>query len=226
MVLGGNAALRRGFPKAVLFFGPDGVGKTTQARLLIRYLRFRKSRPWWVWIRGRHSLAFLLACFFTKLGYYKIVKTSRGTKHKVFDPQLLPKLHLLWGIIEFVSVLPWILLRVYLPIFLGYTIVAERYVVDTVVYLSYWLGYDFLQGFLAKILLNFIPKDSVLIHFDAETQLLLKRIQNDTVTKDFVVFQRRVCYILAKMLNAVTIDTSKSDVKQTFQQILEVLNVN
>lgn len=177
------------------------------------------------WIRGTHTLAFVLANIFVKLGYYQIAEPSPGTKMKLFDPRLLPKLKTLWGLIEFISVLPWILLKVYLPMFLGYIIVAERYTVDTVVYLAYWLGPDFLQGFLTKVLLGFIPQSSVLIHLNAETQVLLTRIRDDIITRDFLVFQQQVYPMLSKKLGAVAIDTSKLGVKETFRSILELLSV-
>jgi len=213
-------------PRVVVFFGADGVGKSTQAQLLIRYLRSQKCRPLRVWIRGRHSIAFVLSNFFVRLGYYRTVTVPSGVVYRIFDPHLLPKLSHVWGFIEFVSLLPWIILKVYLPKTLGYTVVAERYVVDTVVYLSYWLGYDFLQSFLARILLNFIPEGSVLIHLDAETQLLvgrLKRIRYDIATQDYIVFQRRVYRMLNKMLKATTIDTSKCNEREVFQRIVKVL---
>lgn len=176
-------------------------------------------------MRGRHSLAFILSSLFTRLGYYQSVKLSTGATHKVFNPQLLPKLKRVWCFIEFISVLPWIFLKVYLPRFLGYTVVAERYVVDTVVYLAYWLGHGLLQGFLAKVLLSFIPRDSVLIHLDSEAQILSERIQNDIVTEDFLAYQQKVYPLLAKKLGAVTINTSNFSIIETFQHILEVINV-
>lgn len=215
------------FPSLIMFFGPDAVGKSTQVQLLTRYLRSQKCPTLRVWIRGRHSIAFLLANFFVRLGYYRTVTVPSGVVYRVFDPHFLPKLQHIWGLIEFVSLLPWIILKVYLPKILGYTIVAERYVVDTVVYLSYWLGYDFLQSFLTKVLLSFIPQDSVLIHLNAETEVLLERLERiryDVATQDYIVFQRRVYCILSKMLKATTIDTSRCSEKETFQRIVKVLN--
>lgn len=214
------------YPRVIVFFGPDGTGKSTQAQLLIGYLKSHGRRTRIAWLRGRHSLAFVIAKFFTKLGYYRIVKVPSGVVYRVFDPGLLPKLQRFWGVIEFLSVLPWIILRIYLPRVLGYTVVAERYVVDTVVYISYWLGYDFLRSFLAKVLLNFIPKGSILIHLDAETQDLLerlKRIRYDIATQDYIVFQQRVYRVISKTMKATTIDTSRYSIEETFQRIVNLL---
>ena len=170
-------------------------------------------------------MAFILNNFLMRLGYYRTERVASGLIYKIFDPSLLPKLRPIWGFIEFISVLPWIILRVYLPRIFRYTVVAERYVVDTVVYLGYWLGPDFFRSYLAKILLNFIPQGSLLIHLDAETQVLIKRLYYDTATIDFIVFQKKIYRVLAKMLGAVTIDTSRFGIKEVFQQIIKVLNI-
>ena len=214
------------FPSSIIFFGPDAVGKSTQVRLLTRYLESHKCRTFRVWIRGNHSLAFLLAKFFVSLGYYRTVTVPSGVTYKLFNPSLLPKLRHALGFIEFLSILPLIILKFWLPKILGYTIIAERYVVDTVVYLSYVLGYDILQSKLAKVLLCFIPKDSVLIHFDAETEVLLKRLKRiryDVATQDYIMFQQRSYDTLSKALNAKTIDTSVYDKNETFDRIVELL---
>lgn len=211
--------------EVIIFFGADGAGKTTQARLLMKYLRSHKSRPRLAWLRARHSLAFLLACFFVRFGHYQIEKAPSGVKFKTVSSRLLVRLQPLWGAIEFASVLPWIFLRVYFPKFLGYTVVAERYVIDTVVHLSYWLGNDFLQNFLSRVLLGFIPQGSMLVHLDAETQVLLERSARakDNIASSFIIYQRRIYQTIAENLGAITVNTSKLDTEATFNSILKIL---
>lgn len=216
------------FPSVIIFFGPDSTGKSTQAKLLIKYLKSKQCRVAWTWIRGSHSIAFVLSKFLARQGYYRTVKVPSGVVYRVFDPHLLPGLKPLWGLIEFVSVLPWIILRVYLRRILGYTVVAERYVVDTVVYLAYWLDSDFLKSLLAKVLLGFIPRGSVLIHLDAESRVLierLKKVRYDIATSDYITFQQRAYHVLSQSLNAVTIDTSKFNVEETFQLVINALSL-
>jgi len=220
---------RQYVPKVVVFFGADGVGKSTQVQLLIKHLKSQKRRPLRVWIRGRHSIAFILSNFLMMLGYYRTVTVPSGVVYRIFDPWLLPKLQRVWGFIEFVSILPWVILKVYLPKIFGYTIVAERYIIDTVVYLGYWLGYDFLHSFLARVMLSFIPKKSALIHLDAETQILIKRlmrIRYDIATEDYIAFQLKVYRMLSRMLKATTINTSKYNEEEVFQRVVKVLYLN
>jgi len=126
--------------------------------------------------------------------------------------------------IEFASVLPLIIFKAYLPRILGYTIVADRYVLDTLVYLHYWLGDKVLRSYVAKVLPSLIPPNSVIIHLDAELQVLLKRLKYETATPDFVKFQRRAYRILADEFGATTIDTSKFDIDETFRNIIKTIN--
>ena len=215
---------RRRFPPVIAFFGPDGSGKSTQARLLLKHLRLHGYRARYAWIRGRHSFAFALAFLLTKLGYHRNIGYPSGTVKKVFDPQRLPGIRRLWAFIELVSVLPWILLRVQLPIMLGYTIVADHYVVDTVVYLAYWLGEAVFQSFSAKVLLSLIPRGSRLLFLNADTNTLSERITNDMESKDYLKFQQRFCLKLAKTLHASNIDTSELTIEEAFKVTLKVLD--
>jgi len=214
--------------RSIIFFGPDSAGKSTQVRLLIRYLTSGKNRVARVWLRGRHSVAFVLSKFFVDLGYYRTLKVPSGVTYRVFDPSLLPGLKRVWGLVEFASVLPWIILKVYFRRALGYTIVAERYVVDTVAYLDYWLDSDFLKSVTARALLGFIPRGSTLIHLTAETQVLierLKKVRYDTATLDFIVYQQKAYHVLSKALKTTTIDTSNTNIEATFQLVKEALGI-
>jgi thymidylate kinase len=207
----------------IFFFGPDGSGKSTQANLLFKYLK-SKNPVVRVWIRGRHSLAFLFIKFLMKLGYYKRVKVPSGVVYEIFDPNLLPKMRRLLIVIELISVLPLIFIRVYLPRMFGYIVVAERYTVDTIVYLGYWYNQQFLNKIWTKILLSLIPQDSVIIHFNAKTETLVKRLHYDTATLDFLFFQQKAYQKLAKLLDVTTINTSKSNIKETFKQVINIVN--
>ena len=196
-------------PITFVFFGPDGSGKTTQAEMLVKHLRLRGFPVKHVWIRARHSVAFLLSKLLVKLGFYKIVKDQRGFSYKIVDPSFLRRMKTTWIFIEFCSVLPFIITRVYLPRALGFTIVAERYTVDTVVHLGYYLDHDYVKSYSSKILLSLIPKKSALFWFDAETNVLFNRLSYDEATPDFLEFQRKAYRRLAAILGARLVDTGK-----------------
>jgi thymidylate kinase len=210
--------------KDIVFFGPDGAGKTTLAQLLVDYFHSNGYRSRITWMRARHSLAWLLAKFFKRYGYYRKVISPNGKKdYYIFDPTLLPKMKTLWYFFEFISILPWIITKVYLPKALGYIVVSERYVVDTVVYLGYWVGHDTMNSFLAKVLLNFISPKSVIVHMDAQTSVLLQRRPEDFINRDYITFQRNAYTEFAKSLHAIHIDTTVHTVDENFRYITKYL---
>ena len=209
-----------GYPKLIIFFGADGSGKTTQARLLASHFGQMGFRVRLVWIRAHHSLASILSKILASFGYYRII-ISKEKSYKLFDVEFLPGLKGIWGFVEFISVLPWILIRVKLPLLLGYVVIADRYVVDTIVSVAHFLGdYEFLYGYAAKILLTMLSKHAFLIHLDAETEVLIERRKDEEIDVDFIQFQRKAYLSFASFLGALSIDTSTKGAMDTFKAIL------
>jgi len=206
-------------PQLIVFFGPDGSGKTTQARLLASHLQQQGFKVRLVWIRAHHSLASILSKILVSFGYYRII-FSQEKRYKLFDVKLLPRLKRFWGFIEFISVLPWILIKVKLPLLLGYVVIADRYVVDTTVSVAYFLGgYGFLSEYAAKILLSMVS-DAFLIHLDAETEVIIERRKDEKLDLDFIQFQRRFYPSFATLLGVLSVNTSNKSVMDTFKIIL------
>ncbi|MFQ5888111.1 MAG: hypothetical protein ACE5HY_05390, partial [Candidatus Hydrothermarchaeales archaeon] len=126
----------------MIFFGADGTGKSTQAEILLKEFKGRGVKSRKAWIRARHSLAYIISQILLKLGYKSILVAGESSNDKILDPRLLPA-KWLWSLIEFISVIPWMITRVYIPSLLGYHIVAERYVIDTIVYNQFFIGDSF-----------------------------------------------------------------------------------
>jgi thymidylate kinase len=208
--------------RLVYFFGPDGTGKTTQAELIFSYLR----RNGVLTMRGRvkqhHTLSYLLL---------KLLRPNNKDYLKTnffgFDTQLNSRIRRPWEILEIISVIPAIAYRVALPSLLGYTVVCDRYVIDTVVVLSRFLDdQGFMFGNTARLLMKLIPKQALLIHLDADTETILARKKDEPLTQQ-LVNQYRASYkniIHAFRLRVVTIDTtniSVLNVQETVQNLLE-----
>jgi hypothetical protein len=97
----------------------------------------------------------------------------------------------MWSLLELVSVMPVILYRIYIPMLLGYTVVAERYIVDTIVTIAYYTGdLGLIKSQIAWFLLHFIPKDAVLIYLDSDYSVIVKRRGRVTDAYDFIEFQK------------------------------------
>lgn len=214
-------------PRLIAFFGPDGTGKSTHVELLVNFFRLHKVKVRRVWIRSPHTLAYFLSRFLVKSGHYRIVLNPFGKKMKIPAVFTGRWFRLFWSLIELASVIPLILFLVYVPLLLGYMVVAERYVVDTVVTIAYFFNdFNFLQSRTAKILLRFVPKNTVFIHLDSDYLTIVKRRSHIVEPYDFIEFQRVAYGMIGTSVGAKFIDTSDTSIKQTSSRIMKWLGIN
>jgi thymidylate kinase len=204
--------------RTVYFFGSDGTGKTTQAQLLTEELHRNCIKTRRAWIRGRHSFAFAISMILLWLGYKEFIPFEGAPGGKILDPRRLPAKKL-WCLLEFVSVVPLILVRIYIPRLLGYYVVAERYVVDSIVYNEYFLGRSF--DVYAKILLHMIPNQSLAVHLDASREDVLARRENGILSESFIDYQLREYRYFARALSALSINSSITSIDLVHKLILE-----
>jgi len=211
-------------PRLIAFFGPDGSGKSTHVELLVNHFQSHENKVRKAWIRAPHTLAYLLSRFFVKIGFCRVVLNPFGKKTKLPAVHLNRWIRLFWSVVELVSVIPIILFRVYIPLFLGYTVIAERYVVDTIVTVAYYTNdLGFLKSRTARVLLSFVPKKTVFIHLDSDNSTITKRRGRIVDSHDFIEFQRRGYKIMGNSVEALFVDTSNLSVEQTQKQILRWL---
>jgi len=208
----------------IAFFGPDGSGKSTHASLLIYHLRSHKVQTRKVWIRSPHTFAYLLSCLLVKVGFYRVVLNSFGYDKKIPAVHINRGLKIFWSLAELISIMPVVMLRVYLPLLLGYTVVAERCIVDTIVNIAYYTkNLEFLQSRTAKILLRFIPKNAILIHLDVDYPTLVNRRGRIVEAYELIKFQKECYKKMENLLNAAYINTSCSDIKYVNNLIINLV---
>jgi len=240
--------------RLIHFFGPDGAGKTTQVNLLVDFLDKKGISARKIWVRSPHSVAYILWKFFDKIGFYRIVWNALdiGIKIPAVDRNRLLKTF--WCIVEFFSVLPHILRANYL-MSRGHVLVAERYILDTIATVAFFVNdMNFLRTRLAGILVRLIPKGAVLIFIDASFEAILERraplflervrkAQNsksnsrrqliysyvpDGVVepREFIDFQRNAYKLLARSIRAYEIYSPSLSVDETFKSILRLLKLD
>lgn len=209
---------RKSPKETVIFFGADGVGKTTQVKLLNNEYQRRGLTTTVCWLRGRHSLSYLVSKILILLGYPNIVYER---DIKFMDSRHLPMKNL-WSFIEFISVVPLILIRFTYPMLRGDVVIAERFLPDTVVFNSFFIGEEFKP--YSAVLLRMMPTETLLIHLDSLEEELRERRSSDW-PQDFITHQLRQYRVLAKKLGAVSINTSHNSVTATHQRILTECNL-
>jgi thymidylate kinase len=226
------------------FFGPDGAGKSTQAELLTSFLRANGFKVKKAWIRSVHTFAFLLWNLFRKLNLTRdrsetakrmsirpavsyINERSYGAVSPITtNPPILagPVSRLIWSSIEVISIIPVVLLQVYLPLWRGYTVVAERYVVDSVASMAYFLSDEnFIESQSAKLLLKFVPRGTVFVFVDADYKTILGRRGEEAGPYDYTEFHRRAFRKLAGKMGAYYVDTTKLTIEEAHARIVELM---
>lgn len=175
-------------------------------------------------MRSPHTFAYLISCFLIKIGFYRIVFNPFGGKKKLPAVHINRALRLFWSITEFAGVVPIILLRAHIPMKLGYAVIAERCLVDTIVNIAYHIGdIGFLHGRMARVLIYLFPRKTLFIYFDSNYKTLVERRGKNVEAYSLIKFQRDCYKLMEKMLNATRIDTSNHDVNQTSNIIKELI---
>jgi thymidylate kinase len=164
----------------IIFVGVEGVGKSTQIKFLKRWLNsldIQKVKV--IDIRGNCLFAYAFWRFLVFTGRKTSYLRPDGCSTVGPDPLILQKTGNLWFSLILVSTLPMILIKVYLPLLMGYTVIAERYVIDTIsdiqrLGLMYKIQNSRIIR-LSSILFTFFPKDSILIYVHADYSALTER---------------------------------------------------
>jgi thymidylate kinase len=199
------------------FFGPDGSGKTTVAKALAERLEDYGFNVRISWMRGTHTLASLLARFLSRFALF------RGSDNPYYGISISNSAKRVWQLIEFISVLPILLTKFMLPSLLGYTIIAERYIPDFLVWVSLTTrDEDYLKRLEARFMLTLSMKANVRVYVTASETELAKR-RGGEVNQKFLSRQLKLYDRLAKLVKAYKIDTTGRSVEETLDSLLSLV---
>lgn len=206
----------------IYFYGPDGAGKTTHAKIIIYYLKRLGYPVRHASVKFHHMFSYVIL----RLLY----RSSNPEWYKGFPYPLNRRVHLPWKILEFISIIPAIFFRVMVPMMLGYIIVCDRYVLDSLSTLSYFLkDSSLVDGWLAKVLVTLIPKNSLLFWMDGDVEVLLSRKADESLSRELLnyykyTYQRLESLVKARGLNPMYINTSTDNLKATAIKVLNELS--
>lgn len=210
--------------KLIYFFGPDGTGKTTQANLITKRLRATGFRVWRASVKQHHTLAYLLLTILSR-------KNKNTISYCGFNDAVTRRIRRPWKILEIISLFPTVFYRVILPLLLNYVVICDRYVLDTLVTLSYFLkDPTLLSGVYVKLMIKLIPRNALLFYLDAETDVILQRKRDEPLTVHLIEYYRRAYEIIVEQLKeqglvVTQINTATTSIKAVHEIVLSYLEL-
>jgi thymidylate kinase len=198
----------------IYFFGPDGSGKTSLARKTALALSMRGYRVKVSWMRGTHTISFI----FSRI--LRVHAAFKGCSPRMIS--IPNSLKPVWRFLEFVSVVPLLLIRFVVPSLLGFWVVGERYIPDYIVWVSIVTSdNDYVNSLESKVLLSLARKAAVNVYVTADINELNVRSSEGF---GFLTSQLRLYGVLAKALNTYTVNTTHKSIESSFQEVNSIIS--
>jgi len=195
--------------RLICLSGIDGTGKTTIAMRLKEELTSSGIKCKYVWFRNARFLClpFLALCYLT--GFAESVKIDENRRVGVYHFYKNRLITHLWIWISILDILSSSLWKVYLPLKRGYTVIADRYILDALVDLMCDTKINNLEALPFKFLLALLPREAVTFIFDANVEEAFKR-KNDTLSLEYIKERQKVYLKLSQEFKIPVIETDKS----------------
>jgi len=222
-VIAGELCLKLEIPRLIIFDGPEGAGKTTQAQYLASWLKAQGIKHCNAVIRNNHLFAFLLIKLLIVLGRRYEYDYPNGGKYVFVDKAILQRVGKLWQLFDVLSTLVVDLFRVRIPSLLGFIVIVERYIPDACLnmfHVAHFFGLS--RSWTLKcirFLLRFAQqRDVLLVYLDAPYNELENRyLQRGSYVEpvDYLYFQKKHASFLRQQYPSLYLDTCKSTLSET-----------
>jgi thymidylate kinase len=204
----------------VILFGPDGAGKTTLAKTLIKELKKAGRNVIYTKMRLHHLIMYLVLRL---LQNRKYIPKAHSPRIIDYGLRAIFRRSRAFLFLEFLNLMLWSFLFVKLRLIGNNIIIADRFSPDSVVSLHIISGN--LPTIYKKILLS-LCKGSIAIYVRAEPHILLLRKADEKLSESYLRYllvlydsiARELALIVRSML---IIDTTKSSEQQPARVVVE-----
>jgi len=207
--------------KFICFIGLDGSGKSTHAKFLYDQIKLKNNKTKFVY--GRFVP--YISKFTMKLGKKIFLKNEKSNDYNIYldnkrkvikNRSLLSKFY--FDII-FLETFFQIMIKIKLPLVFGYSIIADRYIQDTIINefsVDLDLSVKESNNLLNKFL-KFLPKPNVTFFIDISEEIAFQRKQ-DIPSLEYLKIRSK--YYRSLELDKITIINGEKSVKQIQKLIL------
>lgn len=205
----------------ICLLGVDGVGKTLHARELKESLSQSGLRTKYVWLRFVHiTTLFLLGyCRVAGLTIYQDINGISVGKHCFYKSKLVTYIY---PRLLYIDLLPAYLSKIIIPRLMGWTIICDRFVFDTIIDLMIDLNDDhFYETSIGKKYLHLVPRDAKLILLDLDLELIYKR--RPELAVDTLLARRQELYRELAQKYGIPIINNAQSVSSVQKDILRAL---
>lgn len=215
----------------IVFFGPEGAGKTTQINILVRKLKakYGAGNVEVISIRDNHLLIPIVIKLLKWLGLHTYFRYGNGYVTVVADVQKVIKDKRIWAIFQLLNLLPLYFVRYYLKRKLwGKLLVADRFIPDSLSTLAHFMDDpDFLMTRIGRLYFKLLPKDACLFFlYSPYEQLTARYRRRKTLVEpqDLIYYEILVGQKISRLFgNVLVINTSEKSISDTSRIIEEYL---
>ena len=176
----------------ISIFGPDGVGKTTHADMLANELARQGYKVKRVWVKNNHTIAYLIIVLLNRISRRNVIvlpSNSILTNILACSSKIASKL---WLWIDLIGAIIKLIFSVYIPRLLGFIVVADRYLPDTIVAMTLTLrDFKILKTIPIKLLLSMLRRDNtIMIMLDCNYELIKSRRVDLVEPRPLILWQK------------------------------------
>lgn len=205
----------------IIFFGPDGSGKTTLARILAKYLLSKGVKIEYIRLKSHHLTMYLLIRLLYKIGVIQSMSSPRildFTLKKYFGNSKL------FIYLELVNVVTWLIINLKIKqLFRKKIIVADRFIPDFLVSMLFMYPNPKILKILYRIL-EYFMRDSVKIFLYSNIIEALNRKKEELLSYNYM---KNLLHLYVEVVSLIGVDliinTSKHSVYESFELIRDYL---
>lgn len=201
--------------------GPDGVGKTTQARILVQHLNSQGVAARYQWLRFNHLFTLPLLGYMRIAGISKKEVTRDGNAIRRLDLSRSEWLRTLFHAATLIDMLIGSIVKIRIPAVFGRTIVCDRFVIDTIVDVAIAEGdTTFFQSATGTALMRLVPNRTMTVVMTDQPEVLMNR-RAEIPSKAEISHKIDLYFAVAASIGIKPLDCHNRTIAEVSEMILE-----